>query len=49
MAEKGSPLELMELAQHSDFKTTMGYVHMKDKIKQAGLKKVNWEYWELGY
>lgn len=44
MADKVSPLELMELAQHSDFKTTMGYVHMKDKIKQEGLKKVDWDY-----
>jgi integrase len=44
MADKVSTPTLMRMAQHSDIKTTMQYIHMSEKMKQEELKKVNWEY-----
>jgi len=42
MANKVEPHLLQALMQHSDYKTTLAYVHLNDRIIQDGLEKINW-------
>jgi len=43
MADKVSMAVLQELVQHTDIRTTSGYINIKEKAKTEALEKVKWD------